>query len=259
MSTDADELGRVDAVIGLQRGEVDDAVIGRIPVADHTRGAGGGLRGGVLLTAVDAVGGLACGVASLPNWIVTTNLMVRMGTLDHVGPLRLDAELLRMGKAAAVATVDVRDEGADDRRVAHGILTTAVLTPAGGPPRLTRPVHLTPVSTAAPLEATFGIDPSTGPVTVLRVRDGIRNRWGILHGGAVALLADVAATRVVGGRAAAADTVLHYLRPVRTGPVEARCSIAGQRIDGAVVIVSVRDLGNDGREVGLASVTVRRV
>jgi uncharacterized protein (TIGR00369 family) len=264
VSADAEELGRVDRVIGLERGEADGVVVGRIPVADHTRGPAGGLRAGVLLTAVDAVGGLACGLASLPAWIVSTNLMVRMGRLDHTGPLRLEATLLRKGKAAAVAAVSVHDEGAGDDAVAHGILTSAVLTPAGGPPQLDRPVRLTPPALTAPgpLEALFGIEPAGGPLTVLQVTDPIRNRWGILHGGGVALLADVAATRAaneVAGRqpGAAADTVVHYLRPVRTGPVEAHGRVAGTRGDATVVTVSMYDRGNDGRQVALASVTVR--
>jgi uncharacterized protein (TIGR00369 family) len=261
MSTDdGKELMRVDRVIGLERGELGDVVIGRIPVADHTRGPGGGLRTGVLLTAIDAVGGLACGLASLPAWIVSTNLMLRVGRLEHVGPLRLEAELLRMGKAAGVAAVTVVDEGAADHPVAHGILTTAVLTPAHGPPRLSRPVWLggpSPAPLDIPIEALFGIENGSGPRTTLRVTDDVRNRWGILHGGAVAVLADVAATRTTGGQGVAADTVLHYLRPVRTGPVEARCTMAGRRTDATVVTVSMHDIGNKDRQVALGSVTVR--
>jgi len=258
--TPPDELGRVDRLIGLERGEIGDRVVGRIAVADHTRApATGGLRSGVLLTAVDAVGGLACGLASLPAWIVSTNLMVVVARLDHVGPLRLDATLLRKGSAAAVAGVEVRDEGAGDRRVAHGLLTTAVLEPAAGPPPLNRPVRLVPQPLAAPpgsLERAFGIDPGTGPVTTLQLRDDLRNRWGILHGGAIAVLADVAAERAAGG-GTAADAVLHYLRPARTGPVEARAVASGRRRDMTVVTVSIHDLGHDGRQVALASVSVR--
>jgi len=241
MNPDVAELGRVDRVIGLERGEADGVVVGRIPVADHTRGPGGGLRAGVLLTAIDAVGGLACGLASLPAWIVSTNLMVRVGRLDHTGPLRLQATMLRTGKAATVAAVSVH-------------------RPAGGPPRLDRPVHISPppFTASGALEAMFGIEPAEGQLTVLRVNDSIRNRWGILHGGGVAVLADVAATRAVGGEGAAADAVVHYLQPVRVGPVEARCRVAGTRTDATVVTVSMYDRGNDGRQVALASITIRR-
>ena len=76
-----------------------------------------------------------------------------------------------------------------------------------------------------PLEF-FCIEPGTGPITRLRLEEHLRNPWGILHGGAVAMLADVGACRVVEasreagseGRVAAADTVLHYLFPARVGP-----------------------------------------
>ena len=70
--------------------------------------------------------------------------------------------------------------------------------------------------------------------------DRLRNPWGILHGGAVAMLADEAACRAVAAvpgasgphGVAAADAVLHYLRPVRVGPVEARCSCSVPGRDG---------------------------
>ena len=88
-----------------------------------------------------------------------------------------------------------------------------------------------------PPEEFFCIEPGRGTVTRLELADRLRNPWGILHGGAVAMLADVAACRAVvagqedgrGRPVAAADTVLHYLRPVKVGPVEARCQVLGGR------------------------------
>ena len=72
-------------------------------------------------------------------------------------------------------------------------------------------------------------------MTRLVLDDRLRNPWGILHGGAVAMLADEAACRAAAtvpgasgpNGVAAADAVLHYLRPVKVGPVEARCSVLG--------------------------------
>jgi len=252
------EFGLVDRIIGLQREEVDDVLVGRIPIRDHTRSPVGGLRTGVLLAAVDAVGGMRCGLACLPRWIVSTNLMVTVGRTDHTGPLRFEGRLLRIGRAAGVASVDVLDEGAGDRHVAHGLLTTAVLDPEQGPPPLVRPVALTPAPperAPADLASAFAIAEGTGPVTTLAMRDDLRNRWGILHGGVVAVLADVAAERAL-GEGVATDTVLHYLRPTRTGPLEARTSVTGRRADGAVIVVSMHDVGSDDRQVALASVRV---
>jgi acyl-coenzyme A thioesterase PaaI-like protein len=258
MSTAA-EFGLVDALIGLRREEVGDTVVGHVPVSDHTRSAAGGLRTGVLISAVDAVGGLACGLSVLPAWIVSTNLMVMVARLDHVGPLRLEGRLLRRGRSAGVAAVEVRDAGAGDRPVAHGILTAAVLDPEAGPPPLERPVRFTPppfVGSRPNVERSFAIDAGEGPTTTLQLGDDLRNRWGILHGGVIAVLVDVAATRAAPG-GVAGDTVLHFLRPARTGPVEARATSARGRAGTTIVTVSVHDVGQDDRRVALASVAVR--
>jgi acyl-coenzyme A thioesterase PaaI-like protein len=247
---------RVDAIIGLRREEIGSTVVGHVPIAAHTRSAAGGLHTGVLLAALDATGGLACGLASLPAWTVSTSLMGVMSEHAHTGPLRLDANVLRVSRARVVASVDIRDEGNDDLRVGHGLLTASVLDPAEGPPPFERPLRSAPAPLAVPdLEDAFGIEPSEGPTTRLELRDGLRNRWRILHGGAVALLVDVAAVRAAGG-GMVSSTVLHFLAPARTGPVEARCTVLGQR-DGTVVVrVSAHDTGHDDRRVALASATV---
>ncbi len=115
---------------------------------------------------------------------------------------------------------------------------------------------------APPPEEFFCIEPGTGPVTRLALADRLRNPWGILHGGAVAMLVDVAACRAVAGRdggterLAAADTVLHYLRPVKVGPVEARCQVLGGRPGRTLVRVAVHDIGADARLATVGTVAV---
>jgi len=247
---------RVDALIGLRRHEVGTGVVGHVPIAEHTRNAAGGLRSGVLLAALDATGGLACGLASLPAWTVSTSLMGVLSEHTHTGPLRLDATVLRASRARVVASVDIRDEGNGGLRVGHGLLTTSVLDPAEGPPPFQRPVRAEPAPAEVDdLEAAFGIEPGEGLTTRLVLHDALRNRWRILHGGAVALLVDTAAARAAGG-GVVARTVLHFLAPARTGPVEARCTVVGRNRDAVVVRISVHDTGHDDRNVALASATV---
>jgi acyl-coenzyme A thioesterase PaaI-like protein len=242
---------RVDSIIGLRRQEVGDVIVGHVPLVPHTRNAAGGLRSGVLLGAVDATGGMACGLASLPAWTVSTSLMAVIATQRHAGPLRFDARVLRASRTRVVASVDVRDEGNHDAAVAHAILTTAVLDPAAGPPPLSRPVLVEPApSDVVDLEESFGIAPGRGTTTTLELERHLRNRWGILHGGALAVLVDVAASRAAGG-GAIANVVLHFLAPARQGPLDARCEVRGEH-----VTVSVHDTGQQDRRVALASATV---
>lgn len=240
---------------------------GRIPVDDHHRGAGGGLRAGALLTNLDSVGGLLAGLSVRPEWIVTTSLMATVTHLDHRGPLRVHGRVLRRGRNAVVAGLDVVDEGGDDRAVAAATATFAVLDPGEMALDFQRPVvvPMPPPHPDSPApEEFFCIEPGDGPVTRLRLADHLRNPWGILHGGAVAVLIDVAACRAVLTAAgtprsrpvAAADSVLHYLRPVKVGPVEARCQVWGGAGGRTVVRVAVHDVGADDRLVALGCVAV---
>jgi uncharacterized protein (TIGR00369 family) len=243
---------------------------GRAPVDAHLRGSGGGLRTGGILTSVDSLGGILSGISVRPQWIVTTSMMATVARLEHRGPLRLHGRVLRRGRSSVVSALDVVDEGWDDRSVAAVVMTCAVLDPGAMDFDLVRPLSLPmpPLDPdAAAPEEFFCIAPGRGPVTRLELSDRLRNPWGILHGGAVAVLADVAACRAVesarfpgeGGPVAAADTVLHYLSPVKVGPVEARCQVLGHRFDHRVVRVAIHDVGAGDRLCSLASVTVLAV
>ena len=237
---------------------------GRAPLDAHLTNAAGGLRTGGLLTVADSLGGFTSGIAVLPRWIVTTSLMATVVRLDHQGPLVLTARVLRQGRSSVVTAIDAVDEGDGGAPVAHVVMTCAILDPGDMDLRFQRPFALPmlpPRPDAQGPEEFFRIRPGTGPVTTLDLADHLRNPWGILHGGAVAMLADVAACRAAGpgdpgGRGwSGADTVLHYLRPVKVGPVEARCQVLGGRGDRRLVRVAVHDVGADDRLVSLGTVT----
>jgi uncharacterized protein (TIGR00369 family) len=231
-------------------------VVGHAPAAAHLRGPGGGVRGGALLTMLDNVGGLCGGLAALPDgWVVSTNLSARTVRRDHSGPFRIDARVLRQGRASVVTAVEIRDEGAGDALVVDGVLTSAILVPENGPPQWQRPLVLArgeplvePVP-AIPEWLGARVD-ATG--VEMPLAESLRNPWGILHGGAVASLIDLAAEHVAGG--VTTDVVLHFLAPNRVGPVRAVARPMGTRADGTVLRVEVRDDGAD-RVTALAVVT----
>jgi uncharacterized protein (TIGR00369 family) len=190
--------------------------------------------------------------------------------LAHVGPLGYRADVVRRGRSSVVTAIDVVDEGAGGRHVAAATMTCAVLDPGAMVLEFERPVvvPMAPpqVDPVGP-EDFFSIEPGEGPVTRLVLEDRLRNPWGILHGGAVAMLADEAACRAAAsvrgasgpGGVAAADAVLHYLRPVKVGPVEARCSVLGTAAGRTVVRVAIHDIGSDERMTNLGTVTVLAV
>ncbi|MGB7050851.1 MAG: hotdog fold thioesterase [Acidimicrobiales bacterium] len=243
--------------------EAPSAMAGRAPIDAHLRGPGGGLRTGALITVLDSLGGLMSGLAVHPRWIVTTNLMATVAELSHRGPLRMSGRVLRQGRNSVVSALRVVDEGAGDRPVAAATMTSAVLDPGAMPLDFERPLVVPmppPSSDERAPEDFFCIEPGEGLVTRLRLEDRLRNPWGILHGGALAVLADVAACRAAsrsgGPVRAAADTVLHYLQPARVGPIEAHATVIGNDEGHALVRVGIHDAGADDRVVMLASVGV---
>jgi uncharacterized protein (TIGR00369 family) len=97
-------------------------------------------------------------------------------------------------------------------------------------------------------------DGSGHGVVEVDLTDNLRNPWGIMHGGVVAFLVDLATAHASGG--ATTDVVLHFLAPNRTGPVRATAQPLGTRRDGTVCRVEVRDLGAD-RTTAVAIATAR--
>jgi uncharacterized protein (TIGR00369 family) len=156
-----------------------------------------------------------------------------------------------------VTSVEVVDEGANEVLVASGILTSAILVPEGGPPKWARPLTLdTTIGQAPdlpPIAEWLGVRAVNANTVEIDLAPGLRNPWGILHGGVVATLVDLAAEHATGG-GYTTDVVLHFLAPNRLGPVRAIARVLGERADGYVLRVEVRDVGAD-RVTALAIVT----
>jgi uncharacterized protein (TIGR00369 family) len=264
---DQDTGREVNQVTGVALREVDHPataadthVVGDVVDLDHLRGAAGGVRAGALLTIADTVGGMCAGLASLPGWVVSTNLMLQTIPSAHRGPLALDARVLRVGRKAVVTQVQIRDAGDGERLVADGVLTSAILEPDGGPPHFPRPMALQPpprTAAAIPVLDFFGIRPHGDVAVALDITPRVRNPWGILHGGATAVLVDAAAAHVVADGATTTDVVVHFLRPGRVGPAVATATALGTRADGVLVRVEVVDAGADDRVMAVAVATVR--
>jgi uncharacterized protein (TIGR00369 family) len=196
---------------------------------------------------LDNVGGLNGGLAALPDgWVVSTNLAARVVSFAHAGPLRLESRVLRRGRNSVLTEVQIRDVGTSDALVASGVLTSAILVPEYGPPRWERPVELGTLDGETPAKPAIadwlGVRAVDDHTVAMDLADALRNPWGILHGGVVAMLVDVAAEHVTGG-GRTSDVVLHYLAPNRVGPVRARARVVGRRTDGDVVRIEVRDDG----------------
>ncbi|MEX1217206.1 MAG: hotdog domain-containing protein [Acidimicrobiales bacterium] len=250
---------------------------GHFPGTTTTLDSEGRLGTDLLTCIIDSIGGMTSGLASLPDWIVTTNLMIRrapdalIGTRG-TGPLTLDTQVLRRGRSSVVTRVETTD--ANGEVVATAWMSCAVLTPANGPPQFVRPVR--PYEREAPSDPIFfrptneffNLSAGSIPGMVsLAVEQRLQNPWGILHGGSSAVALDAAARSVVLGRPTAeatpevivTDLAVHYLSPGRVGPILAHATLAGRRGLDHLVRVEVRDEGAEDRLMVLAMVTVHRL
>lgn len=235
---------------------------------------GGRPSSGILATIIDNVGGMVSGLAALPDWVVTTNLSMRRPVTPRTvrGPLTVTARRLRRGRTSVVARVHVADP--DGATVATAWMTSSILVPEGGPPPVPRPLrpHRAP-TVADPLYAStpgvfFALDAGDHPGEVcIDAPPRLRNPWGIVHGGALAVAVDAAARSIVAhptgtdtdpDRLVVSDLVVHYLSPGRVGPIVARGELVGSRHEDHLVRVAVADRGADDRPLVLAVATVSR-
>jgi acyl-coenzyme A thioesterase PaaI-like protein len=244
--------------VSLREQDVEGVVIGTEPAVSHLVDPDGVAHAGVLLGMIDSAGGVCAGLASLPRWIVSTNLVGRVVPRTLEGGIVLRARVLRAGRNSVVTSIEARDD-ATDALLADAVLTSAVLEPAGGPPNYHRPLVLAVPPTAKPLpdpNSFYGVHPAAAGVE-LELNETVRNPWGILHGGVTTTVVESAVRHTLGG-ADLTSVVLHFLRPGRVGPVRAVATWIGSRPDGELLRVEVRDLGADGRTMAVAIVTATR-
>lgn len=234
----------------------------------------GRLPTGLLTVIVDSLGGMTSGLAALPDWIVTTNLQLRMAADAHVGtrgapPLTITADVQRRGRSSVVTRVDVCDCSGID--LATAWLTCAVLKPEHGAPQWDRPLRLEPRTSDDPI---FMAPPSeflsssviAPGIAEVQVAERLRNPWGILHGGVAAALLDTAARTLVAGDGSDAspagthltDVTMQYLSPGRVGPIRATATEMGRRGAARSLRIEVRDGGADDRLMVLAHAIVRQ-
>jgi uncharacterized protein (TIGR00369 family) len=261
-----EEVGRAVArALGVDLRERADTgafarIDGSVAAVEHLRGSAGNIHAGALLAIADTVAGICGGLAALPKWVVSTNLMVQCAAVAAQGPLEVQAHTLRAGRHAVVTEVQIVD--VPTRNVlTDGVLTSAVLTPEAGPPPFARPLELHAPeingSGVAPIREFFGIRERDSASVTLDITAEVRNPWGILHGGVSAALIDASAEHAATvPNGVTTDAVLHFLAPGRAGPVVASAESLGVRADGEVLRVTVTDEGAD-RLLAIAVATVR--
>ncbi|MDA8269568.1 MAG: thioesterase family protein [Actinomycetota bacterium] len=245
---------------------------GQLTPGYHVVADNGALDIGALIGTSDILGGVASGLAVMPAWVVTTNLVVRIDRTSIAGPLHATATVLHTAERTAVARVQFTagDEATRATSVAEALVTSAVRRAEGLDLGFGRPLRhdLWAPPPVEPVPDWFALS-QIGPTTTrLDLLPHLRNPWGILHGGAMSVLVDRAARhaatsgrphRTVGGAPglpSSRSVMVQFLAPVGVGPVEARCQVLGAGATGTVIRIEVHDIGADDLVVALATVVV---
>lgn len=242
------------------RHEGDLEITTWFPIRSDLCGPDGGLRLGAVAFAVDSAVGMSAGFSSLPNWVVTTDIDLRLFGEAKVGPLRTHGRTLRAGRSQVLAEAWITDVGQGDLLVGYATANHGSLTPENGAPLEVFPVgevlqqESDWTGPRPPMDEWFGARVVGAGVAELEMVDNARNPWGILHGALHTLLAEEATRSLVDGRVVSAT--LRFMAPVRVGPAQATAKIIAGDGDRVTARVEVRDVGNDGRLGSLAVLTV---
>lgn len=231
----------------------------------------GGVRAGVLVTAIDVSGGVLTARAVHPDWIATSSLSMVQRRPATEGTVRIDTRVLRAGRTAVVLGYEVADGRGP---VAVGTMDFSRLHRREGNPDITAAgLQVEPTRFATdgpapddPIVDHVGLRRDVGAVGVaeLDLTDRVRNSLGAVQGGMLGLVAEAAAESV--GAAAlgcptarTVDLTLDYVAVANTGPVRGEAEVV--RVDGAAPLgaarcrVEITDLGS-GRLVTVALATV---
>ena len=226
----------------------------------------GNLHAAIIGYLVDSTAGVVCGMAAVPNWVVTADLQFRIVSATTAGPVRADAVAVRPGRRQSLGDVRVVDEGAGERLVAVGTVNHLVIAKDGDldvPADMPIGVRYGPAAPLAtppvPLAQHFGVRnlPGSGSAELDVVGDAV-NPLGILHGGLLSLLAESAARSLYPEPEAVrvADMVVRFVGSLARGRVAiATAELLPGTSAHSVARVAITDPADEQARIGaLASI-----
>jgi len=243
-----------------------------LPLVPALASPWGGPMAGVLATLVDMVAGGLGVRAAAPDWIATADLSLSL-TRPPVGPqVEARGRVVRKGRTTMIVEVDLLEAPGQGRPgsgvpiglsiVSFSVLprreTTPVVDPetfgktrfGGGGGRLDR--HITEAIGMSVIDA------PAGRVSI-PLADYVRNSFGAVQGGMMALVGDAAGALAVAGalgveQASTVDLHVAYLALGKVGPIVTTATVtACDRVRGDAT-VRLFDSGTDGRVTTLVHV-----
>lgn len=235
----------------------------RAPVVKEVCTDQGGMQVGVMATLIDVLGGALAVRAVYPDWIATADLSLYTTGRAISGGISALGSILREGKTTVVVGVDLRAEENGNPSVAESIgfsmITFSRLPQREGTPELdlemgeesSEAFHfgMEGLGLNEPYLQKAGLRILEKPTGIVEMdlTDYVRNSFGSLQGGMVAILADQAgqaAARAATGRPmTTCDMEIHFLSQGKKGPFRTRAEVLRKTRDTVLTRVKVIDRG----------------
>ena len=257
-------------------------------LTDKLRSSGGSASLGLLMFAVDLATSDPALVASTPDWTATQDISIHAADWWTVGPVVIDANLVRAGKKVVVVSAEVYDgrgmtdphqlaaaidaKPADDATTGPTLAARALVTfariprsAANGADEHTpeKWVGQTRYQPSTPVEGTVFsrlgmrvIDASNGVIELDRT-PFVVNGIGTIMGGALALLVESAA-HAMRPQLVATDMQVHFLSQVSQGPARSFATVLRDSVAHTVLNIRLVDAGARDRVLALTTVTLQR-
>jgi uncharacterized protein (TIGR00369 family) len=246
----------------------------RAPVVPEICTERGGVHVGIVATLVDILGASLAIRAIYPDWIATAGLSIYTTRPAMSGTIVASGTVIRAGQSMNVIDVDISEELGGTTQPGTSI-GSAVMTFS----RLPRKKDTIKIEVDSVSGMTFGVEGSglsrcyldevgiqildeMAGIVEIKMSDYVRNSFGAIQGGIVALLADLAgqcAARAATGKPLITrDMTIHYLAQGKLGPFRTRTRVLRKTNDTAVTRIEVVDTGANDRllTVGMNNATL---
>lgn len=242
----------------------------RAPVCDAVSTDGGAMLLGVMAALMDVVGGGLALTTFYPGWGATTHLSVQSTGRALSGYIDAQGELRKTGRNTVLVKVDIRHtphEQGGFTPVATAIIGFTRFSPRKGShslqidPIADRTMYSNPDNRGLvqPFYHKVGLkilNEAEGLVHV-EMSDYVRNSFNVLHGGVVALLADLAgqaaARHATGKPFVTTDLAIHFLSLGEVGPFQTRTALLRKTDETVLSLMEILDVGAGGRLLSIAT------
>ena len=235
----------------------------RIPVVPAICNDRGSVQIGVLAALIDLLGGILAARAVYPDWIATADLSIYSTERATTGELVAVGSIVRAGRAAVVIEAEILAEttrsDATATSIGSAVATFSRLPRRDGNLDMGRDDgshQVVAFRTDGPGLSQHLLDKAglrvldeAAGVVELNMSEYVRNSFGVLQGGMVALMADTAgqyAARAMAHEAmVTTDLGIHYLSQGKAGPFRTRTKVLRVTRDSVLTRVEIVDRGAD--------------